>query len=525
VLSPEEKLRAFISDPAAFREDLVIDGARGRARFGEVMAPFQRADFAAIDPALVALARGREPERKRTWWERTKGASKDSDAATCVLWLLAFGGRALEMQIGAADRDQAGEVLKIIKSLLRCNSWLKQLVEVQSNVIISKRTESRCEIIPADVAGSHGARPDVLILNELSHVQKEEFAMNLLDNASKVPHGLVIIATNAGFVPSFQYDLREMARTSERWYFSAFKETAPWLDPAELEEARKRNSAQRYARLWRGEWVSGSGDALDAADVAAAITQAGPMEGSVPGYAFFAGLDIGLAKDATALVTIGLHIGHTEQIKGREPTYLEKVHMQMGLEAPLECRPDFKHHPGTNRLRLADVRLWRPGPGHRVDLEAVERAIIDVHQRFRLACVAADPWQAEYLGTRLRKAFIPVEPVPFVPSALMGMATAVLDLFGNRQIDLYPDEQLLADLRALRLEEKGYGVRLASPKGPSGHGDSATGLALALHASRAFRNYIPAAVPGDRSLVWWPSKERLAELAEEERELAEESRW
>jgi hypothetical protein len=139
--------------------------------------------------------------------------------------------------------------------------------------------------------------------------------------------------------------------------------------------------------------------------------------------------------------------------------------------------------------------------------------------------VAVDPWQAELLCQRLRGVNVPVEPVPFVPSSLQGMAGSVLDVFSNRTLDLYPHEQLLADLRALRLEEKGYGVRLASPKGPSGHGDSATGLALALHASRAFRNYIPAAVPGDRSLVWWPSKERLAELAEEERELAEESRW
>jgi len=80
--------------------------------------------------------------------------------------------------------DQADELRKAAKDILRLNPWLATRIEIQSWKIICNATASECEIIAADVAGSHGARPDVLILNELSHVTKQEFAENLLDNAA-----------------------------------------------------------------------------------------------------------------------------------------------------------------------------------------------------------------------------------------------------------------------------------------------------------------------------------------------------
>src|SRR5262249_15775492 len=157
------------------------------------------------------------------WWERTKGASKDTDLAVQLLWLLGFSGRSLTIQCGAADADQADELRKAAKQILRLNAWLAAGVTINEMVLLNPRTDSRCEIIPAEGGGSDGARADLVILNELSHIQKREFAENLLDNAAKVPHGVVCIATNAGFNPSWQWDWRERARTSaekgERWYF------------------------------------------------------------------------------------------------------------------------------------------------------------------------------------------------------------------------------------------------------------------------------------------------------------------
>ena len=120
------------------------------------------------NPALLAVARGTKPEIGKFWWEATKGASKDSDLAVCLLWMLAFAKRPLLCQVGAADKDQAAELLKAAKDVLYLNPWLAKRVRIQSWQILCDATSSSAEIIAADVAGSHGARPDVLVINELS---------------------------------------------------------------------------------------------------------------------------------------------------------------------------------------------------------------------------------------------------------------------------------------------------------------------------------------------------------------------
>lgn len=435
-----------IPDPARFRQQLTIPGGRGAVRFSDAMADFQARDFAAMDPAFLALARGEQPPIGRFWWERTKGASKDSDAAVMLLWLLAFSPRALSCQVGAADQDQADELRKAAKAILRLNPWLAQIVTIQSWTLVNTRTDARCEILSADVAGSHGARPDLLVLNELSHVGKQEFAENLLDNAAKVPFGIVLVATNAGFIGTWQETWRRTAEESPRWYFSSYQQPAPWLDPAEIEEARRRNGRNRFLRLWQGQWVPDQGDALSQADIDAAVKpDLAPLEVAEPEWSYAGGLDIGLSQDATALVIVG------------------------------------KRH---GRYRLAYARAWKPSHGVRVDLDQVESKVFNVHRRFGLRVLAYDPFQAVHLAGRLAKMFVPMQEVPFTGSNLTGMATATIDAFTTGSMSLYRHPDLLADLSKLRLVEKAYGTRLESPRGPSGHGDLACALSLALFVGK-----------------------------------------
>ena len=303
-----EQRQQIASDPAVFESLLVIPSVSGPQAFGKCMVEFQKERFAQINPALVALAKGERANINRFWWEATKGASKDSDLAVCLLWLLAFTSRPLYCQVGAADADQADELRKAAKDILRLNPWLSKRVRIQNWRILCDATESVCEIVAADVAGSHGARPDVLIINELSHVTKQEFAENLMDNAAKVPNGLVVIATNAGYAGTWQYRWRELARESERWHFNVIAQPSPWLDEAEIEEARKRNSSSRFNRLWYGVWASGQGDAIDPDDVNAAVNSSlSPMAGHEEGYDFIAGLDLGISQDHSALCVLGCH--------------------------------------------------------------------------------------------------------------------------------------------------------------------------------------------------------------------------
>lgn len=434
----------YAADPMAFLDDLIIPGARGAVRFGDVMAPFQRERFAALVPALLAVARGKQPPIGRHWWEATKGASKDSDLAAALLWLLVLSRRPLECQIGAADADQADELRKAARAILHLNPWLAAWVDVQSSRLVCEKTGATATIIAADVAGSHGARPDVLILNELSHVTKREFAENLADNAAKVPHGLMIVATNAGNVESWQYRWREIARTTpERWGFHLWARPAPWLDAAEIKEAKRRNSVARYLRLFEGVSSRG-GDALDAASIEDAITLDGPDLIPNDDFGHCIGLDLSTKRDHSAVVVLG---------------------------------GDWRRR----RVRLAHCESWAPVDGQ-VDLQAVQTTTENLARRYG-ATVYFDPHQAHLMAQQLRSRGIHCVEVPFVGQNLNRMASAVLQTFRERRIDLYRDDALLADLSKLSIVERSFGYKLEAPADEMGHADRAFALAIALPAA------------------------------------------
>ena len=437
-------VRKFAADPLAFIDALVIPSAVGQKRFAEVMAPHQREWFSAIAPSLLAVAAGKPPPIGRFWTERSKGGSKDSDAACVLLWLLAFSRVKLDMQVGAADRDQALELKKAAVDVLRLNDWLSQRVESQAWTLSCPASGSECAIIAADVAGSHGARPDIVILNELSHVTKEEFASNLLDNASKKPNGLVIVATNAGFTGTWQYSWREMARESDRWHFNQFAQPAPWLSDAEVEEAKRRNSRSRFDRLFWGVWVSGAGDAIDSADIQACIdSDLAPM-GRREGWFYVAGLDLSVKHDHSGLVVLA------------------------GNRA-------------TQQLQLAYCESWKPDPTTgQVNLLRIEKTILDMNQRYGFSVVGVDPFQAALMMQRLALQRVKMKEVPFTGGNLNLMASTMLDVFRSRRIRLYNHPQLTADLGRLTIVERSYGYRLEATHTDEGHADVATALAIAL---------------------------------------------
>jgi len=476
-------LRKLASNPAEFRESLIIPSASGPVRFGDCIADFQAKDFSALDGSFISLQNGKKPELNRFWIERVKGGSKTSDIATLMLWLLAFCPRTLLIQVAAKDGDQADEIRKAMRDILRSNNWLSQRIEVQRNAVINRATESRLDILTVDERGAHGSRPHVLFIDEVVHIENRDFVETLLDNAAKTS-ALTNIATNAGFVPSWQFDLREMARQSDRWYFSQVTQPAPWISEADIEERRLSTSQNRFNRLWRGLWVSDHGDALQPPDIEAAITLTGPMNPDDPGakhYRFVAGIDIGLRKHATTFVVVGWHVGGMKVVESDSEGIFDGWNM-----VP---KKEYQRTEGTYRYRLAKVEVWRPQPGNRVSLEAVRSAILNAHQQFKLSAVCIDPYQGEHLAELLRHDRVPVQLVPQTGPSLSTQATTLIEAFQQRLIDLYPHDHLLADIGALQLQEKSYGVRLVSPRysqegSGTAHGDTTSALSIALNAVR-----------------------------------------
>jgi phage terminase large subunit-like protein len=299
------------------------------------------------------------------------------------------------------------------------------------------------EILSADVAGSHGARPDVIIVNELHAITKQEFAENMADNADKVPWGLRVMATNAGFENTWQFRWRETSRLSpDEWFFHKWDKPAPWLSEKKIAAAKRRNSASRFNRLWYGVWAKGTGDALDEADIEACIVLDGPSDPE-PGVWYLNGLDLGIKHDHASSVSLGVR-------------------------------------PGSGRIVVARVRRWVPGPGGKVDLMEVERDLLADHERYNFLWCGYDPFQAELMAQRLTRAGVPMVEVPFVGKTLDLMARELMQAFRNRRVAMYDDPQFIADLFRLRITEKSYGYKLDSASDETGHADSAIAFSIVL---------------------------------------------
>ena len=443
-------IEQYADDPWAFQRDIILPIGRCAKPFGELMVAFQRERFDNLNPALLALANGRKPKVGCYWWEATKGCSKDTDLAVCILWLAAFSKRPLTIQVGAADGEQAGELRKAASAILYENPWLNSRVKIDKWQI--KGPGGECQIIAADVAGSHGARPDVAVINELSHITKQEFAENLIDNTVKVPDGLTIVATNAGYLGTWQNRWREIALNSlSRWRFEQWAKPSPWLDPTAVEEAKLRNTSSRFMRLYYGVWSSLTGDCLDPETIEEAIVLDGPMRGSKEhlrraGWTFLSGLDMGVTHDHSSLVTVGIK-------------------------------------QGSNRITLVDCQNWAPINGREIDYKLVQQGVMTTHQRYGIECLYYDPAQMVGMSQDLTRAGVKVEPMNFVGKNLNIMASTLLDVFNMRMIELYNDERLIRDLQRLNIVEKSYGYKLESTRDADGHADRATALAIVLPAA------------------------------------------
>ena len=456
-----DKLKQYQADPMTFFGDLSIPIA-GRVPFRTVWQPFQRELLEMAAPCLLAIAAGKVPPHRGLSMMGTKGSGKDSLTMKMVLWLLLFAPHAVLIEVGAGDQSQASEGLKILRQLIRLNPWIAQRLDPQTERVVCKATDSVCEFLAANEMTAHGSRPRMTIIAEVTHIPSEGFAQTMMDNASKDPCNFAIVQGNAGFLDSWAWQWRQMAMESERWLVWEYAQPAPWIAPAELEEAKRRNSLSRYRRLFEGVWSSGSdGDSFPDELIDRTNVLDGPLYRRADHTGLIAGLDLGLRHDHSSLCILAI---------------------------------DYQRC----RLELASVENWAPPVGGQVDIHAVRDAVLAARDHLGLRCLYYDEWQAAQMAAELRECGIHTEPV--YPSAKnkTAEATSLMTVMRNGLLELYGDELLLRDLRQCSIIDKGTGYQVVNPRDNYGHGDRLTALLLCLPAAIECLNNPPPAMFGER---------------------------
>ncbi len=461
----------YATNPSSFRNDLLVDVNGSVKKFGDVQDPWQRDDFAALDAGLT-LCNGRsesitEDTRLRIYLERPRGHSKTTDLAVTCTWALAFATRPLKSYAFAADRDQAVLLKNAIETLVRLNPWLARILEVQKLGVVNiakghPGEGSTLEIQASDVGSSYGLLADLIICDEVTHWGGDgSLWHSIISTAAKRSNCLLAVISNAGFVDSWAWSVRETAREDDAWIFSRLDgPVASWISPRVLAEQRRMLPAIAYSRLWENNWSTGGGDALSPEVIERAFVDGlQPVDRAEQGWLYVAGVDLGITRDSSAVVVLAVPDG------GR-----------------------------AGRIRLAHHKVWRPILGQKIDLLDVERHLLDLDRLYELEFVAFDPWQAEHLAQTLeadaehirrnsRRVYGEqpwMRDIPPLAANLRQQATLTIEYFNDRRLELYDCEPLRRDLNKLRVEEKSYGVRLTSPRDGEGHGDSFSAFALAL---------------------------------------------
>lgn len=464
------------TDFLCFVRGLTIASQTGPRVFENCMEQFQRDCFNDIAPSLEAIRLGELPPMQRFWWERTKKASKDADLAVVMSWLVFSAIRPLYMQIGAADRIQAGIVKDRISHLLYHNPWLNDHIEMVQNEVRSKKSMPngdplvKIEIKSSDVAGAHGGTPDVLIINELSHITKWEFAENLLSNASGVSQGLVIIATNAGIKGTKAEVWRNNAMVSKDWSCWVLAKPAPWHSKKFVESEKATLPLGKYLRLWWGQWQSGKGDAVSEDVIDRCFCLTGPTTAPEPGWVYFAGADLGVTHDHAGLVVVGANVAR-QQIK---------LVWMRGFEPSIKI----------------DDKL-------EVDLMGFEVKGIELQRIYHLYKLGYDPHQAKLMAQRWRRANVPVREVPFIPSMLGRMADCFLQVMNEGKLKCYDDDdgRLRRDFGKFTIAEKSYGYRVEATSDEFGHADVGTALLIVLPMVVDFLDGVLDGLGPDEDLV------------------------
>jgi len=421
-------------------------------RWGDVAVDWQVAD------AMQVLA----GERPFTYVTRPRGASKTSDAAGCALaWLLTAGPHSRGYW-AASDRDQAALAIDTIRGFVERTPMLGDRVEVQTHRVIARASGASLETVPADAASSWGLRPSLLIADEFAWWANTPQPRQLWDSLSsavaKSTTARLLVITSPSDPSHFSHEVLRHARGDALWEVRELTGLVPWLDPLRVDEQRRRLPEAMFRRLFLGEWAEGEEKLATAGDVDACVTHSGPL-GYDASHHYVVGVDLGVKRDRTAVAVA---------------------------------------HRDGDRVVVDLVAVWKGTRLRPVSLEAVEEFIGQASRSYGGAELIADPWQSIGMLERLRGQGVRASEFTFSQQSVGRLASTMVNLLRDRALGLPDDDELLDELRAVRLVERSPGSwRIDHLAGQ--HDDQVIAIAIAAqHLLREPQYAAPFAGP----IIW-----------------------
>ena len=406
-----------------------------------------------LAPAIESAA-GLRPDYsgpRDFWIELPKGHDKTSFIGRLANWVVGFAPSRCYGAIGASSIDQAARLLERATEEAHLNPWLHRRVE--HGLKVMRGAGGVMQVISSDAPKSSGRTDDLVICDELTFWESRDLWDVLRPGRIKRRHQVFVVITNAGVVGSWQWELREQARTSPQWYFYASppgKFLASWMDAKAIDDLKDSVNPIMRRRVILNEWVLATENPLLTPELVHAchgkcLWKHGlPPDKGEPIGELYLGFDVGRARDRSVASIIELR-GETAML--RRLIVWDNMPLEQQEHRLAELVALYRKH-------LKAVRIDRGTLGYQI-AETMERKFPGVAQGVSMSQV----WQGAAAGKLYR-------------------------LFERRALTIPNETELSADLQQVSTvgTTKGGQPIVQTSRTDVGHADRFWSLALAIDA-------------------------------------------
>jgi phage terminase large subunit-like protein len=226
--------------------------------------------------------------------------------------------------------------------------------------------------------------------------------------------------------------------------------TMPWQTEAYYESAMAAERPSAFMRLHLNQWVTSQESflpvewvdrSMKAYEAAAEIWEDHPFKR----WPLTIALDAGIIQDCTALVMVGY---------------------------------DGKR----GKVGVVNHQIWVPGKDDQIDLDMVEKRLVELYNKYIISSIVYDPKHLMQMMYRLKQRGLPVRAFQQTVPAMTAASQLLFDLFKNRNIEMYPAEDLRKHIQMAVAETNANGFRIVKNKAMKKHHvDGAVALAMAAY--------------------------------------------
>ena len=362
----------------------------------------------------------------------------------------------------AVNLRQSRRLVEVARAIVEQSAVLRDTLESATDDELTFRTGMVFSAFPCTSRGGRGWPVACLIFDELGHFidsegnsAAESVWRALTPSVAQFDAAGRVIATSTPWGSSGLFaDLHARATSGELEDAQAHHATTAEANPtisAEFLAGEERRDPEAFKSEYEAMFVGSGGAFFEPDNIAAAVTLPGELRPD-DGVDWVAGLDPAFSSDPFGLVIVG-----------RDPG-------------------DWR------RLLVGLVRSWRPAPRKAVTLaesrEVEDAVLAEVAQVIGLfgARAVTDQYKAAGVVDRLRRYGVAVTAEPMTAPTKDAAFGFLRGRLNEASLELYPHEELLRELRAVRTRYAAGRSSVVLPRIGGSHCDHAQALAIAVFA-------------------------------------------